>query len=45
MQSLVEAAPGTFDRIELPPAFPDVVISKISQGARDQSRKFFAAIG
>lgn len=45
MQALVEAAPATFDRIELPPEFPEVVISKISRGVRDQSRKFLAARG
>jgi serine/threonine-protein kinase HipA len=44
MQSLVDAAPRTFDHIELPRGFPEVVISKIGQGVRDQSRKFFAAL-
>ena len=44
MQSLVESAPGMFDHIELPRGFPEVVISKISQGVRGQSRKFFAAL-
>jgi serine/threonine-protein kinase HipA len=45
MQSLVDAAPRAFDHIELPRGFPDMVISKISHGVRDQSRKFFAALG
>lgn len=45
MRSLVEAAPVTFDRIELPPDFPEVVISRISQGVRRRSRKFLAARG
>ncbi|MGH8199301.1 MAG: type II toxin-antitoxin system HipA family toxin [Steroidobacteraceae bacterium] len=44
MQSLVDAAPRMFDRIDLPRGFPEVVISKISQGVRDMSRKFFAAL-
>ena len=45
MQSLVDAAPRVFDHIELPRGFPEVVISKISKGVRDQSRRFFAALG
>jgi serine/threonine-protein kinase HipA len=44
MQSLVDAAPHAFDRIKLPPDFPEVVISKISQGVRSQSQKFFEAL-
>lgn len=44
MQSLVEAAPRAFDRIMLPRDFPYVVISKISEGVREQSRKFFEAL-
>jgi hypothetical protein len=45
MQSLVDAAPRTLDHIDLPRGFPEVVISKIRQGVRDQSRKFFAGLG
>jgi serine/threonine-protein kinase HipA len=44
VESLVDAAPRTFDRIELPRDFPEAVISKISQGVRGQSKKFFAAL-
>jgi serine/threonine-protein kinase HipA len=44
MQSLAHTAPGAFDHIALPRGFPDVVISKIHQGVRDQSRKFLAAL-
>jgi len=44
MQSLVDAAPRAFDHVELARGFPEVVISKISKGVRDQSRKFFAAL-
>jgi len=44
MQSLVDAAPRVFDRIELPPNFPEAVISRICQGVTAHSRKFFKAI-
>ena len=44
MQSLVDAALRTLDHIDLPRGFPEVVISKIRQGVRDQSRKFFAGL-
>lgn len=44
MQSLVDAAPLAFDHIDFPRGFPEVVISKIRQGVREQSRKFLAAL-
>lgn len=44
MQSLVDAALRALDHIDLPRGFPEVVISKIRQGVRDQSRKFFAGL-
>jgi len=44
MQSLVDAAPRAFDPIDLPRGFPEVVISKIHRGVRDQSRKFLTAL-
>ncbi len=45
MQSLVEAAPRAFDRIKLPRAFPEIVISRISEGVRRQSEQFRKALG
>lgn len=45
MQSLADAAPRAFDHIDLPRGFPEVVISRIREGVRNQSRKFFAALG
>lgn len=44
MQSLVDAAPHTFDQIKLPRGFPEVVISKIRAGVGGQRRKFLAAL-
>jgi len=44
MQSLVDEAPRAFDRIKLPRGFPDVVLSRISEGVREQSRKFLRAL-
>ncbi len=45
MKGLVESAGPTFERIaaHLPRGFPDVVISKISEGVRRQAKKFLTA--
>lgn len=44
MGLMVDGAPGAFDRVKLPSAFPDAVVSKICQGVRDQSHRFLAGL-
>jgi hypothetical protein len=44
MQSLVDAAPRAFERIELPHGFPENVISRMSDGVRKQSQAFFNSL-
>jgi len=44
MQSFVDAAPRTFERIKLPRGFPESVISPITEGVHGQARKFFNAL-
>lgn len=44
MQSLVEAAPRAFERIELPRGFPESVMTPISEGVQKQARTFLNAL-
>jgi serine/threonine-protein kinase HipA len=44
MRAMVDSAPGVFDGIELPRAFPSTVRSKISAGVREQARRFASSV-